>query len=201
MPPDKRGPQMGKHVERTNQTRQSIIDAFWDMAESEGAKNIRVSAIVKKAGINRSTFYEYFGSVEDLADHVEGIMIEELKQLIGDLYVRYNFSCSYRDLAKALAPYYSRLALLLGEDGDKRFLSRVQREAVALAAEITAEPDPMIEYELAYVVAAFAGVLTYWYDTGKKISEDAFTELFHTMTIKGLEAQCINADIQKQTGE
>ena len=185
---------MGKHLEQTNQTRQNIIDAFWSMAESDGVRNISVSAVVKKAGINRSTFYEYFCSVEDLADHVEGIIIDELKQLIGGLYIRYNFSCSYRDLATALAPYYDRLALLLGEDGDKRFLSKVQREAVALSSEITVKPDPMIEYELAYVVSAFAGVLTYWNETGKKISEDAFTELFHTMSIRGLEAQCINAE-------
>ena len=103
---------MGKHLEQTNQTRQNIIDAFWSMAESDGVRNISVSAVVKKAGINRSTFYEYFSSVEDLADHVEGSIIDELKQLIGDLYIRYNFGCSYRNLARALAPYYDRLALL-----------------------------------------------------------------------------------------
>ena len=186
---------MGQNLEQTYQTRHNIIDAFWSMADSDGIRNISVSAVVKKAGINRSTFYEYFSSVEDLADHVEGSIIDELKQLIGDLYIRYNFSCSYRDLARALAPYYDRLALLLGEDGDKRFLSKVQREAVALASEITAVPDPMIEYEIAYIVSAFTGLLLYREETGRKIDEDTFTELFHTLSIRGLSAQCTNADI------
>ena len=39
---------MGKHLEQTNQTRQNIIDAFWSMAESDGVRNISVSAVVKR---------------------------------------------------------------------------------------------------------------------------------------------------------
>ena len=59
---------------------------------------------------------------------------------------------------------------------------------------MTVNPDPMIEYEIAYVVAAFTGLLLYWHETGKRIDEDAFTEVFHTLSIKGLSAQCTNAE-------
>ncbi len=185
---------MGKHIEQTSLTRQSIIDSFWKIAEREGMKKISVSSIAKTAGINRSTFYEYFTDIEDLTDTIEGVIIDELKQLIGALYVKYNLNCSHRDLARALIPYYDRLALILGEDGDKRFLSKIQIEAVKLFSAVAQNEDPMIEYEIVYVVSAFAGVLAYWYETGKRISEDDFTELFHTLSIRGLSAQCTNAE-------
>ncbi len=53
----------------------------------------------------------------------------------------------------------------------------------------------MIEYEIAYIVSAFTGLLLYWEETDRKINEDTFTELFYTLSIRGLSEQCTNADI------
>ena len=72
-------------------------------------------------------------------------------------------------------------------------LSRIQSEAVSLFTSVALNSDPMIEYEIVYVVSAFTGMLTYWHETGRKLSEDDFTELFHTLSIRGLSAQCTNA--------
>lgn len=180
---------MGKHIEQTSLTRQSIVDSFWKLAERDGIKKINVSAITKTAGINRSTFYEYFSDMEELTDSIESMIIDELKALIGDLYDKYNLNCSPRDLAKALCPYYDRLVLLLGEDGDKRFLSKVQTEAVKFFSILPNKSGHMLEYEIVFMASAFTGVLTYWYETGQRISEDDFSELIHTLSIKGLSAQ------------
>lgn len=184
---------MGKHVEQTDLTRQSIVDAFWLLAGDSGTGRITASAVAARAGVNRSTFYEYFPDMDGLVDFIETTLTEELKQLIGGLYLKYNLNCSHRDLAKALIPYYDHLTILLKRDSDRRFLFRIQKEAVELFAVVTQNPDPMIEYEIAYVVSAFTGLLLYWQETGKKIDEDVFTGLFHTLSIRGLAAQCTNA--------
>lgn len=186
---------MGKHVEQTDLTRQSIVDAFWFLAKDRGTARITASAVAGKAGVNRSTFYEYFPDMDGLTGYIETSITEELKALIAGLYIRYNHNCSHRDLAKALIPYYERLIILLRRDSDRRFLLGIQQEAVALFSKVTETPDPMIGYEIAYLVAAFTGLLLYWDDTGRKIDEDSFTELFHTLSIKGLAAQCTDADM------
>ena len=185
---------MGKHIEQTDLTRQSIIDAFWILAGDSGQTRITVSAVAEKAGVNRSTFYEYFPDMDGLTGYVEKTLTDELKELIGRLYLKYNLNCSHRDLAKALIPYYDRLTVLLKRDTDRRFLFGIQQEAVELFSEVTRSPDPMIEFEIAYIVAAFTGLLLYWQETGRKIDEDAFTELFHTLSIRGLSAQCTDAE-------
>ena len=187
--------EMGKHVEQTDLTRQSIVDAFWLIAKNGGTSRITASAVAGKAGVNRSTCYEYFPDMDGLTGYIESTLTEELKTLIGGLYIKYNLNCSHRDLAKALIPYYERLTILLKRDSDRRFLLRIQQEAVELFSRVTENPDPMIEYEIAYLVAAFTGLLLYWDDTGRKIDEDSFTELFHTLSIKGLAAQCTDAEI------
>ena len=185
---------MGKHKEQTDLTRQSIVDAFWILAGNSETARITASAVAEKAGVNRSTFYEYFNDVDGLTEYIETTLTEELKGLIGGLYMKYNLNCSHRDLAKALVPYYERLTILLKRDTDRRFLFRIQKEAVELFSKVTKNPDPMIEYEIAYVVSAFTGLLLYWQETGKKIDEDTFTEVFHTLSIKGLSAQCTNSE-------
>ena len=185
---------MGKHVEQTDLTRQSMIDAFWILAGDGGQAKITASAVAEKAGVNRSTFYEYFPDMDGLIEYIERTLTDELKELIGGLYLKYNLNCSHRDLAKALIPYYERLTILLKRDSDRRFLFGIQKEAVELFTEVTENPDPMIEYEIAYIVAAFTGLLLSWQETGRKIDEDSFTELFHTLSIKGLSAQCTNAE-------
>ena len=136
-----------------------------------------------------------FIPLNGLTGYIESTLTEELKTLIGGLYIKHNLNCSHRDLAKALIPYYERLTILLKRDSDRRFLLRIQQEAVELFSRVTENPDPMIEYEIAYLVAAFTGLLLYWDDTGRKIDEDSFTELFHTLSIKGLAAQCTDAEI------
>ena len=187
---------MGKHIEQTDMTRQCIVDAFWQIAGNESQTKITVRAVAEKAGVNRSTFYEYFSDIDGLTNQIEKTLTDKLKKVIGELYVKYNLNCSHRDLAKALLPYYDQLTILLRRDADRRFLFRIQSEAVELFTQVTKVPDPMLEYEIAYITAAFAGLLLYWQETGKKIDEDAFTELFHTLSIRGLAAQCINAELE-----
>jgi AcrR family transcriptional regulator len=185
---------MGKHIEQTDITRQSMVDAFWILAK-KGGKKITASAVAETAGVNRSTFYEYFSDMNDLATQIEDTVIDDIKRLIGELYIEFNLNCSYRDLAKALVPYYERLIILLKRDSDRHFLLKVQKEAVELFTSVTKDDDPMIEYEIAYVVAAFTGFLLYLDETGRRIDEDAFTEVFHTLCIHGLREQCINAEM------
>ena len=63
---------MGKHVEQTDLTRQSIVDAFWLIAKNGGTSRITASAVAGKAGVNRSTFYEYFPDMDGLTGYMLG---------------------------------------------------------------------------------------------------------------------------------
>ena len=51
---------MKKQPIQTAKTRQTMIDAFWELAAIQGIDKVTISGITKKAGLNRSTFYVYF---------------------------------------------------------------------------------------------------------------------------------------------
>jgi len=61
-----------------------IIEAFLYLFRIEEFKKISVSMIVKKAGINRKTFYDYFENREDLLDRVEKNILEEFIHILGE---------------------------------------------------------------------------------------------------------------------
>src|SRR3954449_3944634 len=52
--------------ERVRRTRMRIDAAFVDLLHRRGYGNIRVSEIVKKAGVGRPTFYAHYATKDDL---------------------------------------------------------------------------------------------------------------------------------------
>ena len=69
---------MKKQPEKTAQTKQSMIDAFWVIAKKRGLINVTVSEITKYADLNRGTFYVYFSDMKDLRAQAEDEIIEDL---------------------------------------------------------------------------------------------------------------------------
>lgn len=55
--------------------RQQLMDAAMELALSEGADSITVAAVAAKAGLARSSIYEYFASSADL---IADLVLEEL---------------------------------------------------------------------------------------------------------------------------
>ena len=62
-------------VEHRELRRQQLISAALELALGEGAEAVTVAAIAKKAGLARSSIYEYFASSADL---IADLILEEL---------------------------------------------------------------------------------------------------------------------------
>lgn len=73
---------MKKQPEQTARTRQKMINTFWELAEKQGLDNVTISAITKKSGLNRGTFYVYFQNMDDLLEQAEDDIICDLRAKI-----------------------------------------------------------------------------------------------------------------------
>lgn len=67
---------------RSERSRTAILHAFVELIFSDGFENISVQAIVAKAGIARSTFYEHFSSKEDVLRASMAKFFEEFAQCV-----------------------------------------------------------------------------------------------------------------------
>lgn len=67
-----------KQPEITAQTKQKLMDSFWMLASNKGIHRVTVSAVTKSAGVNRSTFYEYFSDIDELLEHSENEILLDM---------------------------------------------------------------------------------------------------------------------------
>lgn len=183
---------MNKQPEKTAQTRRTLIDAFWALAQKQGLHSVTISGIAKKAGYNRSTFYIYFSDLDDLLHHAEEEILADFRRQMGAALadgLPGDLSAASETVIKTLFQHNDKLFLLLGKDGDPSFLARLREEAAGLSRLIfrDREADPYREYVVAYVTSAFAGMLAYWHDTGKRLPIQDLAGISRTLATQGMK--------------
>lgn len=68
---------------RIRKTKKAFYEAFLKLLETQNLQQITVTAIVKEADVNRSTFYKHYTEKEDLLNEI-------IESVLGDLQTAYN---------------------------------------------------------------------------------------------------------------
>lgn len=186
---------MKKQPEKTALTRQIIIDSFWELASKQGIDKVSVSAITKKANLNRGTFYVYFTDINDLIGQAEDEIIADLRERLEASICDGGFesyAVASEKMIDVFTRYNEKLFLLIGENGDPYFMARVREIAADVFSEIlkSSAENPYSDYVIAYATSVFTGLLTHWHNCGRKIGIDELTALTHGLITKGVRG-CI----------
>ena len=179
---------MKKQPEITDKTRQKFVDAFWDIAVEKPISKISVSELTRRAGYNRSTFYEYFLDTDDLLTYVESALLEEIKQTVSLALPEENSpEHMFRILFTSLN---ERLYVLIGPNGDSGFLSRIRAELVPIATSYLPIQTDLVnfDYLACYVNSAMFGLMQHWNEKGKNISAEEISAIMHNLIFHGLQA-------------
>lgn len=181
---------MNKRTEITAQTKQNIIDAFWDLYCEKRIEKITVKEISHKAGYNRGTFYEYFTDVYDVLELIENSLIPSLHELppvttpSGTIGMPLDVFLNFWNLN---AKYYS---VLLGDKGDPAFVSKLKNSIKPTIMNVFENHPNIIKVELDYILeytlSAMIGIMSYWFRKEDKISRDDLFNLIHTLMEEGL---------------
>ncbi len=177
---------MDNNVKTKEQTQKNIIDACWKLLER--GSPLSISAIMKTSGYHRSTFYQYFESLDDLISTIEEELLNELQMLLnrikaeGFLFRRLPLEpCD----VQRIAMFAERAAILLSCNRGKSFLSRSQRIVLTNAME----QSDYDELSIIFSVGVYLGALTYWAAIGKPESLDQFLERAQQFVNSGLPVQ------------
>lgn len=73
---------------RAEQTREVIRKAFFELLKDRPVRDITVSGICEKAGLNRATFYKHYRSAEDIIRELEKQQLDQFRSLMetGDIF-------------------------------------------------------------------------------------------------------------------
>ena len=118
---------MHKQPERTDATKEAILDALWRLRREKRLERITVREVSELAHVHRSTFYRYFTSVPDAFDAFEEQLIDEIVGCASGV-VASNDGADFASLSvafvNALSPYAETLGVLTGPSGDSAFAGK-----------------------------------------------------------------------------
>lgn len=197
---------------RVAKTRAAIAEAFWELLADSELSHITISAIARKASIDRKTFYLHYRSIDDLL----AALIDDTVDAMYDEYERVRVDgASLRgddgklvlgELERDVRCFFDGVNAVVTQRGDRcRLLVRRVPAAVlfsrmheAIVSE-TATRGPLAA--LALDSATLAGVVSYvlggalalyasWLERDNGVPIGALSALVATMTVKGLSAAC-----------
>jgi len=180
---------------RIIRTRANIENAFIELCEIKGYKNVSVSDITKKANLNRNTFYLHYQDKEDLIHKMILRKSEEINEKLNIQNNLYKFKTG--QLSETLFRWvFSRLAMMLKPDmelfrvvlldnslnGYMENLSKVIKDHLAILLNIK-NPRSNLVYE--YTFNGMIGIIKQWIiyspasdaDTAKILAKLAYNNL------------------------
>jgi AcrR family transcriptional regulator len=189
---------MKKQPELTAQTKENLMEAFWQIYCQKRIEQVTVKEITAKAGYNRSTFYEYFSDVYDVLEQIEDSLLPSLQDIPPLSLINvsntpmpiYAFPKMYEKNRK----YY---VVLFGDNGDPSFQSKIKNHMKAMLKKILSAQgigdNFEIDITLEYTLSAMIGVMTYWFKMETIPDGDKLFELMDELVRHGVVNKFIAA--------
>ncbi len=183
---------MNKQPEVTAQTRRRFLDAFWSLTEEGPVNRITVGEVTKRAGYNRSTFYEYFADMPALLRAAEEEMLDQFQQMAMEHASEIKDKGAPDDVLfqTVFIVMNEKLYRLLGPDGDPAFFPMLKARLLPIFMRILplTEEIPNVDYVVSFAYSAVIGVLQFWHERGKDIPAEEMSQLVRTLMFHGIQS-------------
>lgn len=169
-----------------------FLTAFWKLYERNEIEKISIRELCQAAGYNRTTFYVYYDDIYDLLDKaIESIFLPIREEIIR----RIDFSRALQVSAfgeiflQALRKEDTHIELLfkrhhyllLGEKQKKEWMALLREKYSGREVDFS-----FLEYVLEYQLSAVMGVIKYWLQTGKKLSQQELVRRIYRISENGV---------------
>jgi AcrR family transcriptional regulator len=166
-------------------THAALQGALIHLAEDGELSQITVADVAERAGVSRSTFYDHYRDVHELAEAACTGMIDELIDLVtalGGDPESGDPTGSLQTFFAALAEHASLYRSLLGPQGSARVIDHIRRRTAAAGlkrstGKTMSTPDDPNNVPAAFVAGALVGVATDWLQRGCAHTPSEMAEL------------------------
>lgn len=182
---------MKKQPEMTEKTRQKLIDAFWALALDENSQHLTASGVAKQAGVNRSTFYEYFLDIVDLTEAAEEQFLHDfVQQIEARVLPKLPMSLSeFSAISLGIFPLYAdKMFYLLGESQSRTFETKMRERMMPYLLQLTGlqEETTNLAYVQTFMLSAIRGIFMTWYEEGKKVPIEDLLPMGQKLVAEGV---------------
>lgn len=167
---------MDKRMIANQNVKDSLLTALIELARSSKWSGISISALVKQAGVARSSFYRNFSSVEELIDYGITQMNQRYKQENPSpnesfrdkdlMYFKFRFFKEHSDL----------LLLFHHAQTPQTLLAAINDFVIDAYGDMPS--NDISRYELYYYSGAFYNMVIHWLEDGAKESPEEMADEF-----------------------
>lgn len=172
---------------RVRYTKMRIRSALYELLKEIDYEKITVTAICKRAEINRATFYKHYLDVADLVDQIQEETINELSEQLQNA-IDNNSEIFIVDMLKFLKHEMSNNAgiNLFSISTVSTFTSKIStliytKFSTFLEPEIPSNSEYSKDLVFAYIAGGCAGIIDYWAKSGYKENEEAIAAKLTTL--------------------
>lgn len=184
---------MNKCPEKTDETKETLRDAFWKLYVEKPISHITVKDVTAVAGYNRGTFYHYYRDVYDVLEQIETEILDQFDMRFSQIS-----RCAKRMDMLAIIKYtlapctvYNRyLSVLLGARGDPNFQAALKEKTKAVLRDQVArrygEIDDAGEFCLEFCVSGLLSCTWMWYDKKKEMDIHEYISMMYRILAEPL---------------
>lgn len=155
-----------------------IEKAFIELVQTNELNNINVTDLVKKAQVNRSTFYVNYLDIYDLADKIKEKMFLEVLELYKEEAIKQKHSYDYLKLFKHIKEnqlYYNTMFKLKFDFMDYYDNHLEYDDAIKYYGSIK-----NIDYHIEFFRAGMSAIIKKWLLNGCKESPEEMVDIINT---------------------
>ena len=177
-------------------SRKMIRQAFYEVLKEKNFEKITVTDIVKKADINRSTFYAHYPDVMGV--------VEEIQDEILDYTQNFMESIDFKDFYRNPKPYLQNIVKLVAENNElyrllmtsamaTKQLERIKYILIERTIETVKAPELFqdrfsLEFSVRFFMGGVADVYTQWLYGEIDCTIEELTDQLAEMILKTTEA-------------
>ena len=179
---------MKKQPEFTAQTREKLIEAFWNLYCGKEIEHITIKEITDKAGYHRGTFYEYFTDIYDVLNQLEDDLLEYIRVNHAN---RVDVNLSEDDIQNIANLYLVKgkyLSVLLGENGDPKFLNKIKAIFIPILMDTfgLSKEEIHTSYIFEFASSGILAAITHWYIKEEELPSQELIGLIRSMLMIGV---------------
>jgi len=189
---------------RIVKTKRAIHAAMTKLLAGKPIEEITVTELAEAAEINRKTFYNYYSSVNMVAEEMEDEIVarfeETLRRLDFDTLLK-DPQTTFNTLARLITSDLDFYRSILTNRNQNSFLQKIisslkERVMTLYAAQIPANSE-LLEYMLDYIVAGMVSVYQRWFESGMKADIEVLSGHICTLAVYGIAALLEDAQSER----
>ncbi len=180
---------MKKRPDLTAATRQNLVNAFCILLREKPVQKITIKSIVEKAGYARNTFYQYFCDVYDILEHVENLVLAQVRENFERNIAPENFEQTFFEaftkIQREKSAYFD---VLFNSDNRSRFVEKLIAEVSPVFMEKFKLPpeNPKSRMLTEIYFRTVISTLTIWINSGRPLPVEELTKFLRGVLSAGV---------------